>query len=174
MQSYEDKLMTEKDAINNERLRWSFHRDKKLRPETVELDEKLERLDPDRFSAYQKLEREISLIVSKFHIDRVGNIEGGLTQEKTGSKRRKLHALAHEHMDMSFRPCKWKRRNELSEQIWRCIAEEIICQTKISKLEAEIRKCESMTASTIEPSSDFDENDHLVQDKTKVPDTSML
>ena len=85
-------------------------------------------------------ESDLLATLLEFHIDRVGNIEGGLTQEKTGSKRRKLHALAHEHMDMSFRPCKWKRRNELSEQIWRCIAEEIICESKISKLEADIRK----------------------------------
>ena len=76
MQNNEDKLLMEKDAINNERLRWSFHRDKKLRPETVELDEKLERLDPDRFAAYQKLEDQVSLIVSKVHFDRFGKIEG--------------------------------------------------------------------------------------------------
>ena len=140
MQIDKDKLVTEKDALNNERLRWSSLRDNKLRPETVELDEKLKRLDPHRFAAYQKVERQVSLIVSKAHFDRAGNIEGGLTQEKTGYKRRELHALAHENIDMSVRPCKWKRRNELSEQIWRCTAEEIICETKISKLEADIKK----------------------------------
>ena len=142
MQNDEDKLMTEKDALNNKRLRWSSHRDNKLLPETFELDGKLEKLDPDRLAAYQKLEHQVSLIVSKVHFDSVGNIEGGLTQEKTGCKRRKLHALAHDNMDMSLRPCKWKRRNDLSEQIWRCTAEEIICQTKISKLEAYIKKLE--------------------------------
>ena len=169
MQNDEDKLMTEKDVINNERLRWSSHRDNKLQPETVELDEKLERLDPERFAAYQKLERQVSLIVSRVHFDRVGNIKGGLTQEKTGCKRRELHALAHENMDMSVRPCKWKRRNELSEQIWRCTAEEIICETKISNLEADIRKLEPKTANIIEPSSEFDEKSHLVQDKKAKP-----
>ncbi|MDC1383836.1 hypothetical protein N8500_10220 [Candidatus Puniceispirillum sp.] len=135
-----EKLMMEKVAINNERLRWSSLRDNKLRLETFELDEKLEKLDSDRFAAYQKLERQVSLIVSKVHFDSVGNIEGSLTQKKTGYKRRKLHVLAHENMDMSVRPCKWKRRNELSEQIWRCTAEEIICETKISKLEADLKK----------------------------------
>ena len=134
MQNGRYRLMAEKDALNNERLGWLFLRDNKLRPETVELDEKLERLDPGRFTAYQTLERQVSLIVSKVHFDRVGNIEGGLTQEKTGDKRRKLHALVHENMDMSVRPCKWKRRNELSEQIWRCTAEELICQNKLSIL----------------------------------------
>jgi len=140
MKNDKDKLMTEKDAINNERLKWSSLRDNKLRPETFELDEKLVRLDSVRFAAYQKLERQVSLIVSKVHFDPFGKIEGSLTQQKTGYKRRELHALAHENMDMSVRPCKWKRRNELSEQIWRCTAEEIICESKISKLEADIKK----------------------------------
>ena len=170
MKNSEDQLMKEKDLINNERLRWSSQRDNKLRPETVELDEKLERLDPERFATYQKLESQVNLIVSKVHLDRVGNIEGGLTQNKTGPKRRELHALANENMDMSIRPCKWKRRNELSEQIWRCTAEEIICETKISKLEADIRKLEPKTANTIEPSGDFDENGHLVQDEKSLPE----
>ena len=140
MQINKDKLVTEKNALNNERLRWSSLRDNKLRPETIELDEKLKGRGPDGGAADQKVAQQVRLIVSKVHFVRAGNIQGGLTQEKTGFKRRELHALAHENMDMSVRPCKWKRRNELSEQIWRCTAEEMICETKISKLEADIRK----------------------------------
>ena len=142
MQIDRGKLIAERDALNNECLRWSSLRDDKLKPETVELDEKLERLDPTRFAAYRKLERQVNRIVSNVHIDQAGNIEGGLTQEKTGHERRELHALAHKNMDMSVRPGKWKRRNELSEQIWRCTAEQIICEAKITKLEAVIKNLE--------------------------------
>lgn len=142
MQIDKSKLIAERDALNNECLRWSPLRDDKLKPETVELDEKLERLDPTRFAAYQKLERQVNRIVSNVYFDRAGNIEGALTREKTGHERRKLNALAHKNMDMAVRPCKWKRRNELSEQIWHCTAEQIICETKISKLDADIRNLE--------------------------------
>ena len=149
MENNERKLMMEKDALNNERLRWSSHRDNKLLPETVELDEKLESLDPDRFAAYQTLERQVSLIVSKVHFHQVGKIDGDLAQENTVYKRRELHALAHENMDMSVRPCKWKRRSDLSEQIWRCTAEEIICEIKISKLESDIKTLKSEFDDTV-------------------------
>jgi hypothetical protein len=147
MKTDKDKLIGERDALNNECLRWSSLRDDRLKPEAVELDEKLARLDPNRFDAYRKLEHQVNRIVSNVYFDRAGNIEGGLTQEKTGQKRRELHALTHKNMDMSVRPCKWKRRNELSEQIWRCTAEQIICETKISKLEADIKNLELGIAS---------------------------
>lgn len=132
-------LEMEKKALDKERLQWAGQRDQKLRPETVELDEKLERLDPARFATYQKLEHQVNILLSKVRFDGVNNNEGSCRQEEADYKRSQLYSLAHENMDMKVRPCKWKRRQWLSEQIWHCSEEEIRCEDKASILEARIK-----------------------------------
>ena len=41
---------------------------------------------------------------------------------------------------MEVRPCKWRRRHQISERMWHCTEEEVACEEKISRIEASQRK----------------------------------
>ena len=151
-------LTAKKDAISDERLRWSSHRNNVLQEETIELDEKLERLDHKRFAAYQNLDRQVKLTLLKVGFDGNANTESIGIAKENSLRRRQLYLLSHEDMTMSARPCKWKRRYQLSKKIWQSIKEAIICKNKISKLEVKIKKLKPKAVDPKKLSSDFDKN----------------
>ena len=124
----------ERDALNTERKKWAYERDKKLRPETEELDEKLERLDPERFASFQKLERQIWKIMVAVHEGMLDSDDDGFAAEELTVKKRQLYELGHENLTMDVRPCKWRRRHWLSERMWHCTKEEANCAERIRLL----------------------------------------
>ena len=81
------------------------------------MNEKPPSLDPDRVAYYQNLKRQLNLILSKVHFDGRGKLEDSFKQEETTFKKKGLHALAYENMDMSAQPCKSKRQHQFSEEI---------------------------------------------------------
>ena len=128
------QLEMERDALDTERQKWAYERDKKLRPETEELDEKLERLDPERFASYKKLERQIWKIMAAVHEGILDNDDDGFAAEELTVKKRHLYELGHENLTMEVRPCKWRRRHWLSERMWHCAEEEANCVERIRLL----------------------------------------
>lgn len=128
------QLEMERDALDAERQKWAYERDKKLRPETEELDEKLERLDLERFASYQKLERQIWKIMAALHKGMLDSDKDDFAAEELTVKKRQLYKLGHENLAMDVRPCKWRRRHWLSERMWLCTEEEANCEEKIRLL----------------------------------------
>jgi hypothetical protein len=128
------QLEMERDALDTERQKWAYERDKKLRPETEELDEKLERLDPERLASYQKLERQIWKIMTVVHEGMLDSGYGRFAAEKVTVKKRQLYELGNENLTMDVRPCKWRRRHWLSERMWHCTEEEANCVERIRLL----------------------------------------
>ena len=128
------QLEMERDALDTERQKWAYERDKKLRPETEELDEKLERLDPERLASYQKLERQIWKIMAAVHEGMLDNDDDGFAAEELTVKKRQLYELGHENLTMEVRPCKWRRRHQISERMWHCTEEEANCVKRIRLL----------------------------------------
>ena len=128
------QLEMERDALDTERQKWAYERDKKLRPETEELDEKLERLDPERLASYQELERQIWKIMAVVHEGMLDSSDGRFAAEKVTVKKRQLYELGHENLTMDVRPCKWRRRHWLSERMWHCTEKEANCVERIRSL----------------------------------------
>ncbi len=139
----------EREAVDQERLKWIAQREKKIIPECNELDEKLKRLDPERFAAFETASRRLGMILSAVHdgvIDftdsdtKLDNEEDGFATEETAFYKHEMYKLCHDDLTMDIRPCKWRRRYELAEQWWHCSEEETKCEDKINDLEIKIRK----------------------------------
>ena len=131
------ELMMERDAIDNERLKWQRRRDVKLRPEAKALDAELEPLNPDLFATLKTLERQVNLIYQAVHEHSLDENDEMATDEAQ-YKRTQIQLLP-DTADIKERQ-KWVRRCLLADQIWHTSEEETLCEKRIDKLNIKIAR----------------------------------